>query len=84
MNDEQPSRGAIRAAQVITGRARNSTALFMTTQGAKSTKDIARIIDKETGAPGLLEACRKATTCNSINSDVMVLLREAIAKATRA
>lgn len=30
---------------------------------------------------GLLEACRKALTCASINSDVALLLRAAIAKA---
>jgi hypothetical protein len=32
-------------------------------------------------APDLLEGCRKAMTCASINSDVRALIAEAIAKA---
>jgi len=35
-------------------------------------------------APDLLEACRKALTCASINSDVAALIRAAITKAEHA
>jgi hypothetical protein len=42
-------------------------------------EDHARLI---ASAPDLLEACKKALTCASIDSNVAALLRAAIAKAT--
>ncbi len=40
-------------------------------------------VDLMRAAPELLEACRKARTCRSIDSNVDALLRNAIAKAKR-
>lgn len=90
------SRGAIRAAQVITGGAySNGKTLYKTAYGRKTVKGISEIIDELTNAADLIKALRGLfDTCSMVHSQwgegcnrraadaAIAFARETLARAT--
>ena len=52
------TQGAIRAAEIVTGGKYGSNYRYATEYGGKTVEGIAAIIDDQTAAPDLLEACK--------------------------
>ena len=81
--------GAIKAAEIITGGKYGEKQRYHTQYGDKTVIGIADLIDRETAAPDLLEACQLALDqiCGKLhgidteNTVVLPALKRAIAKA---
>jgi len=58
MNAQKHTPGAIRAAEIITGGTLGDGNTYATTYGRKTVAGVADIIDGQTAAPDLLEACQ--------------------------